>query len=228
MHLIIRNKILLLVILLFFGIPSFPQATTSSLSGRVTADDQLLPGATVIATHLPSGSQYSTLTNAEGYYHLKGMRPGGPYHIYISYVGYRRLVSTDLQLQLGETHLFNATLKPATFLDEVVVKSNPSSLTSIKTGASSRISSSAIQLFPNISRNLTDLVKLSPYALGSGFAGRDQRLNNFSVDGANFNNNMGLHGRMLPRGGHPISNDPIEEISIGIAHYDVKQTKFIG
>lgn len=228
MHLIIRNKILLLVILLFFGIPSFPQATTSSLSGRVTADDQLLPGATVIATHLPSGSQYSTLTNAEGYYHLKGMRPGGPYRIYISYVGYRRLVSTDLQLQLGETHLFNATLKPATFLDEVVVKSNPSSLTSIKTGASSRISSSAIQLFPNISRNLTDLVKLSPYALGSGFAGRDQRMNNFSVDGANFNNNMGLDGRMLPGGGNPISIDAIEEIRIGIAPYDVKQSNFIG
>ena len=59
------------------------------------------------------------------------------------------------------------------------------------------------------------------------FAGADGRTANFTVDGANFNNNFGLSSN-LPGGGNPISIDAIEEMQVVISPYDVRQTNFIG
>lgn len=219
---------ILLVVCLFFVRYGFSQVTTSSMSGQVTTRESILSDATVIAIHEPSGTRYGTLTNDKGYYQLKGMRPGGPYRVEISYVGFEHRVYSGIFLQLAETYLCNARLKPATLLDEVVIRDVASLTSGMKTGASTHITSSAISLFPNISRSLNDMVKISPYALGGGFGGRDQRMNNYSVDGANFNYNMGLDGSVLPGGNNPLSIDAIEEIQISIAPYDVRQSNFIG
>ena len=59
------------------------------------------------------------------------------------------------------------------------------------------------------------------------FAGTDGRTANFTVDGANFNNNFGLSDN-LPGGGNPISLEAIEEMQVVVAPYDVRQTNFIG
>ena len=59
------------------------------------------------------------------------------------------------------------------------------------------------------------------------FGGADGRSSNFTVDGANFNNNFGLNDG-LPGGGSPISIDAIEEVQVVIAPFDVRQTNFIG
>ena len=59
------------------------------------------------------------------------------------------------------------------------------------------------------------------------FGGVDGRTANFTVDGANFNNNFGLNDG-LPGGGSPISIDAIEEMQVVISPYDVRQTNFIG
>lgn len=205
----------------------FSQATTSSISGLISTGDKYIPDVSVIAIHEPSGSSYGTLTNEKGYYQLKGLRPGGPYRVEISYVGYEHIIYTGIHLPLAETYLCNAHLNSTRTLGEIVVKSGTSAA-SIKTGASTRFTASAIGKFPTISRNLTDLNQISPYSQGGGFGGRDQRMNNYSVDGANFNNNMGLDGSILPGGKSPLSIDAIEEIRISIAPYDVKQSNFIG
>ena len=56
------------------------QTTTSSINGRVLDNNgETLVGATIVAVHIPSGTQYATIANADGYYNLQGMRPGGPY-----------------------------------------------------------------------------------------------------------------------------------------------------
>ena len=213
------------------AVSAFAQITTSSLGGRVTdANGQPVVGAAVVATHEPSGTVYGVTTNTDGRYAVNGMRSGGPYKVEISCLGYKPLTYTDVTLQLAEAYALNGTLQDdAQMLGEaIVVAASASKFAAEKTGAATNISSNQITSLPTISRSLTDVTRLSPYG-GNGmtFGGVDGRTANFTVDGANFNNNFGLNDG-LPGGGNPISLDAIEEMQVVISPYDVRQTNFIG
>ena len=227
----IKRLLCLLASVMFVGVSAFAQITTSSLGGRIV-DESGVPvvGAAVVATHTPSGTVYGVVTNAEGRYAVNGMRAGGPYTVAISCLGYQSLTYTDVNLQLAEAAALNATLKEdSQMLSEAMVIAAPASKFSAeKTGAATNISSSQITSLPTVSRSITDVTKLSPYGgNGMSFAGTDGRTANFTVDGANFNNNFGLSDN-LPGGGSPISIDAIEEMQVVISPYDVRQTNFIG
>ena len=213
------------------AVSAFAQITTSSLGGRVTdANGQPVVGAAVVATHEPSGTVYGVTTNTDGRYSINGMRSGGPYKVEISCLGYKPLTYTDVTLQLAEVYALNGTLQDdSQMLGEAIVVAAPASkFAAEKTGAATNISSNQITSLPTISRSITDVTRLSPYG-GNGmtFAGADGRTANFTVDGANFNNNFGLNDG-LPGGGNPISLDAIEEMQVVISPYDVRQTNFIG
>ena len=216
---------------MLMSVAAFAQVTTSALGGRVVdASGQPVIGAAVVATHVPSGTVYGVVTNEDGRYAVNGMRTGGPYTVAISCLGYQPLTYTDVNLQLGETFALDASLsEDALMLGEAMVVAAPASKFSAeKTGAATNISSQQITSLPTVSRSITDLTRLSPYG-GNGmtFGGQDGRTANFTVDGANFNNNFGLNDG-LPGGGSPISLDALEEIQVVISPYDVRQTNFIG
>ena len=216
---------------IFVGVVGYAQITTSSLAGRIQDENgEPLAGAAVVAVHTPSGTQYAAVANGEGRYVINGMRAGGPYTVEISFLGFQTQEYSDITLQLAETYNLNAVVKQQTEqLTSAVVLASPSSkFAAEKTGASTNVSSAEITALPTVSRSITDVTRLSPYG-GSGmsFAGTDGRTANFTVDGANFNNNFGLSER-LPGGGNPISIDAIEELQVVISPYDVRQTNFIG
>ena len=218
--------------LLTLSLTVMAQITTSSMAGKVTFDSQTgeeVIGATVVAVHTPSGTRYTAVTNASGRFSIQGMRTGGPYEVNVSYVGYQPKVIKGVVLQLGET--YNLAVKiteNANELGEIVISGKASKLTTEQMGASTNITSAQITNLPTVSRAITDVTRLSPYG-GNGmtFAGADGRTANFTVDGANFNNNFGLSSD-LPGGGNPISIDAIEELQVVISPYDVRQTNFIG
>ena len=205
------------------------QVTTSSMSGRVTDAEGTVIGATVIATHEPSGTTYGTVTNLEGRFNLNGMRVGGPYTVEVSYIGYGKSTTTNITLSLGENYALNVVLsEQATSLDEIVVTALRTKFSTEKTGAVTNITNTQIDNVPTVSRSIMDVTRLSPYGgNGMSFVGTDGRTANFTVDGANFNNNFGLSSA-LPGGGNPISIEAIEEMQVVIAPYDVRQTNFIG
>ena len=204
------------------------QITTASMSGKVVSNGETVIGATIVALHEPSGTTYGTVTNMDGRFDLQGMRTGGPYKVTVSYVGYKSSVYTGVQLQLGETYSLDVELKESSeALDEVVVTATRSKFSNEKTGATTNISSSQITQLPTVNRSISDIARLSPYASGMSMAGGDGRSTNFTIDGANFNNNFGLSSN-LPGGGNPISMDAIEEVQVVIAPFDVRQTNFIG
>lgn len=205
------------------------QVTTSGLSGQVVSGKEQLIGATVFVIHQPSGTRYGTVTNQKGHYFLQGLKPGGPYRVETSYVGFRSACYTDIRLALGETYILNFSLTESTELSEVFIIAPKTQFAGTKTGASSHIHSKQIELIPNQGLTIGTLIQYSPYANGTGlaFGGRDQRQNSFTVDGASFNNNMGLDGAFLP-GSKPISIEALDEIQINIAPFDVRQSNFIG
>ncbi|HPY22255.1 MAG TPA: carboxypeptidase regulatory-like domain-containing protein [Bacteroidales bacterium] len=224
------KKLLPLVALLFFSFSASAQITTSSINGQILSDSgEKLVGATVIAVHVPSGTNYYAVANIDGRYAIQGMRPGGPYEIRVHLLGYQTSLFQDIVLQLGVTFTQDAVLTISTEeLEGVVVIASPSSkFSNEKTGAATNISSSQISRMPTINRSISDIARISPYANGMSFAGGDGRSTNFTVDGANFNNNFGLSPN-LPGGGNPISMDAIDEIQVVIAPFDVRQTNFIG
>ncbi len=205
------------------------QVTTSSMSGRVTDADGAVIGATVVATHTPSGTVFGTVTNMEGRFNLNGMRVGGPYSVEVTYIGYGTYTANNITLSLSENYSLNVVLsEETTSLDEVVVTALRTKFSNQKTGAVTNITSSQIDNLPTVSRSIMDVTRLSPYGgNGMSFGGADGRSSNFTVDGANFNNNFGLSSG-LPGGGNPISLEAIEEMQVVIAPYDVRQTNFIG
>ena len=216
---------------MLMSVAAFAQVTTSALGGRVVdASGAPVVGAAVVAVHVPSGTSYGVVTNSDGRYAINGMRAGGPYKVEISCLGYQTLAYTDVTLQLAETSALNGTLnEDSQLLGEAMVVAAPASKFSAqKMGSATNISSNEIAAIPTVSRSLTDVTRLSPYGgNGMSFAGADGRTANFTVDGANFNNNFGLSSN-LPGGGNPISIDAIEEMQVVISPYDVRQTNFIG
>ncbi|MFB6319409.1 carboxypeptidase regulatory-like domain-containing protein [Saccharicrinis sp. FJH54] len=207
----------------------FSQVTTSSMSGRITDAEGAVIGATVIATHTPSGTTYGTVTNTEGRFNLNGMRVGGPYTVKITFIGYGAYTQNNITLSLGENYVMNVVLsEEALSIDEVMVTATRTKFSNEKTGAVTNITNEQIDNLPTVNRSITDITRLSPYGgNGMSFVGSDGRTANFTVDGANFNNNFGLSDA-LPGGGNPISIEAIEELQVVIAPYDVRQTNFIG
>ena len=213
------------------AVSAFAQITTSSLGGRVTdVNGEPVVGAAVVATHEPSGTVYGVTTNVDGRYAVNGMRSGGPYKVEISCLGYQTVINTDITLQLGEPYALNCSLNDDKEMlsEAVVIAQAASKFAAEKTGAATNISSAQIEMLPTVSRSIEDMSRLSPYGgNGMSFAGSDGRSSNFTVDGANFNNNFGLNDG-LPGGGSPISIDAIEEVQVVVSPYDVRQSNFIG
>ena len=211
--------------------PAFGQITTANLAGQIVDEGgEPLIGAAVVAVHTPSGTTYYAVTNEDGRYTIQGMRTGGPYEVTYSLIGCQTVVIPDIVLSLAETYQQNVVMKTATELlnEAIVVASASSKFSTEKTGAATNISNQQITNLPSVSRAITDVTRLSPYGgNGMSFAGADGRMANFTVDGANFNNNFGLSSN-LPGGGNPISIDAIEELQVVISPYDVRQTNFIG
>ena len=225
------KRLLFMAMMLTSVLTLMAQVTTSALSGKVTMNDtkEEVIGATIQAIHEPSGTKYAAVTNANGRFTIQGMRNGGPYSVAISYIGYETKTFRNIVLELGETYNLNALLsEDANELTEIVVSGKASKFAAEKTGASTNINQRTIQELPTINRSIGDLAKLSPYYGGSNsFGGMNGKMSNFTLDGANLNNNFGLNSS-LPGGGNPISMDAIDEVQMVVAPFDVRQSNFIG
>jgi len=226
------KSLLLAFITMFAGVVAYAQVTTSALSGRVVDQNgEPVIGAAVMALHEPSGTSYGAVTNVDGRYTIQGMRTGGPYKVDFVCLGYQDARFTDVTLQLGETYRLDSALSEASeMLEGTIVIAAPTSkfAQQERIGAATNISNQDLLAVPTASRSISDLTKLSPYGgNGMDIAGGDGRSVNFTIDGANFNNNFGLSST-LPGGGMPVSMDAIEEIQIVVSPFDVRQTNFIG
>lgn len=225
------KRLFSLLTFLFITVVMFGQATTTSgINGKIVdPSGKPLAGATIVAVHIPSGSQYGAITNGDGLFSIQGMRPGGPYKIEVTFIGYSKKSIPEISLNLGESFVINASLEESsTQLTEVVVVGAKAPVfNSEKNGSSINISNRQLTTIPTINRSINDLTRLTPQANGNQIGGGNYRQNFITVDGAQFNNAFGI-GTNLPGNGSPISLDAIDQISVNITPYDVRQSGFIG
>ena len=218
------------------------QVTTSSINGRImetidTAQEPLL-GVTIVAVHGPTGTNYGTSTDIEGYYRIPNMRVGGPYTITISYVGKKEETLENIFLQLGQSERISLTMTDeSNALDAVVVNAVRDGIfDSGKTGTETNVSLRDINTMPSVTRGIGDFLRKTPQAQVSengaiSIAGQNNRYNSIFIDGAVNNDVFGLAGSGTNGGQigvNPISIDAIESFQVNVAPFDVRQSGFTG
>ena len=229
-------KKVILLFIFFLSIAGFSQVTTSAISGKVLSSaGKPLVGATVEVKHIPTGSKYYATTDYTGGYGMPSIRPGGPYTVKVTYVGFKTSQITDISAPLGGNIDVKVIMDvEENVLQEVVVKAVPrsSAFNKGRTGASQQFSKREISAIPVTgSRNINNVTKYNANAgANNTFGGQDARLNNFTIDGAGFNDGFGLgSGAAGGRtGSTAISIDAIEQIQLNIAPFDVRLTGFTG
>ena len=77
------------------------QQTNTRASGSVFSDgNEILAGTTITAIHTPTADKYISIANNSGYFNFFNLKPGGPYTLIFSFVGYDTLKQTDLFVHL--------------------------------------------------------------------------------------------------------------------------------
>ncbi len=215
-------------------------STTSRINGLVTSSDgEPLPGATIQAIHVETGSTYGTVSNLEGRFILNNLTAGGPYTVTCNFVGYEELAKDGIYLTLGQTLSLSLDLRESTTeLEEVEITAS-GIIDGNRTGASTKVDERTINSSPTVARDLTDFTRLDPRASvnisGDGnsvsFAGINNRFNSIFIDGAVNNDLFGL-AQSGTNGGQtgisPISVDALQEVQVVLAPYDVTLGGFAG
>ena len=216
------------------------QITTSGLAGTVKNEkNEGLVGATVTATHEPTGTIYRVQSRANGRFDITNMNNGGPYIIEVTYVNYQTDKKADVFLNLGEVFRYDFILVlNATSLSEVTVAARSRTNLDSKGGTGSSIGRDKIELTTSVGRSIADYIKIIPFAKTLNgnegavtIAGQNNRYNSFYVDGAINNDvfglaNSGTNGGQT--GAAPISIDAIDQFQVMISPYDASVGNFTG
>ncbi len=232
-------------LLLAAGAPATAQTVTTGSFSGVLKDVQggVLPGATVTAVHVPTGTTYEAVTEADGRYQMLNVRVGGPYTLTANLSGFRPGEVKDVMVALGEMKIVDFTLQLASVTETVEVTAQTPIIDTSRAGAADNISDAVKDLLPTITRSIPDVVRINPLfnSQGSGsgdgasvvsVAGTSFRYNGLQIDGAANNDLFGLASSAGAPGGtaetQPISFDAIQEIQLVVSPYDVRQGGFAG
>lgn len=215
--------------------PAAAQEVTSTIRGQVLSGGVPVPRADVLVTHLPSGTTATTSSNADGNFSAAGLRIGGPFTVRVSAPGYASTVITDINLIAGQP--FSLPIELAAEGSEVVVTARSvSGAVDTAGGPATVLDRQAIEGVASVQRDIRDIVRRDPFATidagrtsrGVLIAGQNARLNKFSVDGVRFSDNFGLNDGGLPTARGPVPIDAIEQLSVKVAPYDIREGDFQG
>ena len=103
-------------------------ATTGTLGGVVRDGQQgVLPGASVVATHAPTGTRYEAFTRGDGRFDLLNVQVG-PYDLEIALGGFGTQALSGVVVALGEATEVPVTLQLAALTETVEVTAEASAL----------------------------------------------------------------------------------------------------
>ncbi|HEV7680633.1 MAG TPA: carboxypeptidase regulatory-like domain-containing protein [Pyrinomonadaceae bacterium] len=198
-------------ILVLAAIAAMAQATTGSLRGTVTdAAGSVVAGATVSVKSQSTGGTTSATTNSEGTFEATFLQPGD-YSVTVEATGFKRAVSTGVQVKIGVVNPVAIILEPGTVAETVTVTANTEEVVQRdQAQISTTIDSRHIQDLPSngAGGGIDTLALLAPGVIanraggtntnGTGLSvnGNRGRSNNFQIDGTD-NNDLSVAGPAL-------------------------------
>ncbi|HVU17555.1 MAG TPA: carboxypeptidase regulatory-like domain-containing protein [Candidatus Didemnitutus sp.] len=237
----VRLTLLAAMALSFLAIrpDALAQAIVSSAITGTVLDTTGAPvaGATVTAVHIPTNSSYTAISSPSGRFTFTGLRVGGPYSVSATATGFQIESLSGIQTTLGDNTelalVAKASKEEVVKLEKFEVNGGVNDLDSGATGASSVLSNRAMMDLPSVNRSFADLAKTNPFVSIRGYPqiqalGMNNRYNTITLDGAKINDSFGLNSSGLFSLVNPFSMDAIDQFSVSLTPYDVRQSGFAG
>ncbi|HEX6575941.1 MAG TPA: carboxypeptidase regulatory-like domain-containing protein, partial [Gemmatimonadaceae bacterium] len=215
--------------------------TTGGVTGYVTDNaGNPLENVQISITNQKTGFVQRTLSREGGRYTLPGLEVGGPYTLELRRIGMQPASKTDVMITLSQATRIDVQMVPqAVELSQVVTTAagGQAVFSPTRQGIGTVVGDSMLRRAPTLQRDYTDLVKLTPQVVtntggGPSAAGTYNRLNNYTVDGANQNDrfNLGSSGGQPggATGGRIMSIEAVKEFQVLLSPTDVRYGNFAG
>ncbi len=162
MSISVARRCLTVVWLLLVGVTTASaQEYRATLAGRIT-DEQAaaLPGVTVVATHVETGTKSETVTDASGFYTFP-LLPPGDYSVAAELTGFARMLRDRVPLGAGQRVSVDLALKVGSFSETITVAAERTLLQTATASLGLSVEAGQIDSLPLSGRAPSSLVKLA-------------------------------------------------------------------
>lgn len=204
--------LLALAMIVTFSSRLTAQLSTASIRGTIRdSSNAVVPGAKVVLRNLATGVELPTLSTGTGGYLFPNVQPGN-YDLRVSKEGFVTQKTAEFDLQVNQSSTLNFVLPIGSTRQTVTVQAHAVALATATSGTGNVVTGSQVENLPINSKNLTNLLVLSPgvstvnvsqvhtRAVGQmikpSVNGSPNRSNLFLLDGASdnetFSNSFGI------------------------------------
>jgi len=158
--------IVFLALLCLTATAVYSQSTSGSMSGTVTdPNGAVVPGAKVVATHVPTGRDYETVTTAAGLYVFPTL-PAGPYSLTVTQPGFKKNVQTNIEIRVALRNTVDVKLEIGDVAESVEVKAEVPLLETTTASRGQNISPQLVASLPIFTGGLRNAESFVSYMPG--------------------------------------------------------------
>ncbi|MBI4447309.1 MAG: TonB-dependent receptor [Acidobacteria bacterium] len=162
----------LLNLLIFMHVLALAQ-TTAAIQGKVTDESgAIIPGVTIAATHIETGTNRTVVTDDGGFYHLPNLRVG-VYEVRAELAGFSTQSRKGLELTIGQEVVLDFRMKVGEISEVVSVTSESPLINTTQATLAGVVDEQKIRDLPLNARDLLSLAPLSTAASFSDTAGKN-------------------------------------------------------
>jgi hypothetical protein len=174
------------LLLVAFCVGAEAQIAETGFLGTVSdSRGAVIPGVSVTVRELATNASRSAVANDQGEYVVIGLQPG-TYEIQVGAPGFKKVIHTNLVLQISQKARINFTLDPGEVSSTVTVTAQAPLLDTEQSRVGEVISTTQVSELPLNGRNFIQLARLTPGVLVAGdykVEGNQSFKNNFTFDG---------------------------------------------
>lgn len=213
--------------------------TTAGIRGTVAREDGTpVEGATVVIRHGPTGEERVTSSRPDGRFIVVLLRPGGPYAVSVSFIGFAEVRHEEIRLQVGETYTLPITLREEPIpIEGVTARADRAEIFNPgQVGPATLLNERAVESVPILSRDVMELAALSPLVKttesgGFSVAGQNDRYNAVLIDGVRSSDPFRAASSGVPggqAGAKILPIDAVAQYEVLVSPFDVRLSGFAG